>query len=169
MSDIRRHDEYGPSLSYYVPSGELSVLAMLEMLELQPGEVLYDLGSGDGRILIKGAEEYDVIGVGIERLLEYVEESRKNIEEKGLSDRIEIIHGNLLDESIDLSPADAVTIYLSRTGVKRLKPKLERDLRPECRVVMQTFSMPGWPIENMQRAGWPYDIHLYRMSSIKQN
>lgn len=116
----------------WVPAPKEKILKMLKMLKIKPGEVVYDLGSGDGRILILAAQEFGAKGVGIEIDPLRVWHSRLLIKMKGLSSQIKIIRQNLLEA--DLSEADAVTIFLLPKILKILKEKLAKELKSGARL-----------------------------------
>ncbi len=130
------------SLGGYEPTPLPIVEAMLRLASVQPGEVVFDLGSGDGRIVIMAAEKFGARGVGIEIDEKLVEESRKAVEAKGLQDKVKIIHANVFD--VDLRPADVVTLYVGPTILELLRAHMERTLRPGTRVVSHQYEIPGW-------------------------
>ncbi len=152
---------YVPTVPF-VPTPEGVVRRMLELAEVKPGELVYDLGCGDGRILIIAASEFGARAVGIEIRRDLVEKCVKRVKELGLEDRVTIIHGNFFD--IDISDADVVTLYLLTSVNERLRPKLERELRPGARVVSHDFEVVGWkPIKVEEiKEGWrSHKIYLY--------
>jgi predicted RNA methylase len=99
---------------------------MLLVAEVQPGEVVIDVGSGDGRIVMMAAEAFGAKGIGIELDEGLVGISRSLVTARGLDDQVQIIHANALD--VDLSPADVITLYLEVEGLKLLRPHLEHTL-----------------------------------------
>lgn len=127
---------------HFVPSLNSVVDAMLEMAAVTAEDVVYDLGSGDGRIVIKAAQEYGARGVGIELDAELVEESRKKAEEAGVSDRVTFIQADLF--RADLSEATVVTMYLLPSMNARLQGKFLEELRPGTRIVSHRFPMGDW-------------------------
>jgi len=131
-----------PSLAPFVPTPMPVVEAMLEFANVRKGDVVYDIGSGDGRIVIAAAELFGARAVGIEFEEELVERSRRYIAEKQLGDRVQIIHANALE--VDLSPATVVTLYLTKAGNEALRPHLEATLQRGTRVVAHDFEVPGW-------------------------
>jgi len=152
---------YVPTVPF-VPTPEGVVRRMLELAEVKPGELVYDLGCGDGRILIIAASEFGARAVGIEIRRDLVEKCVKRVKELGLEDRVTIIHGNFFD--IDISDADVVTLYLLTSVNERLRPKLERELRPGARVVSHDFEVIGWkPVKVEEiKEGWrSHKIYLY--------
>src|SRR5713101_1326007 len=102
---------YANKLAPYVSSPARVVDRMLELANIKPGETLYDLGCGDGRILIAAAEKYKARAVGVEISPKLVAEATSNIHKEGLDDQARVIQGDLL--STDLSSADVVTMYLA--------------------------------------------------------
>ncbi len=131
------------------PSPQVVIEKMLEAAHLKPGETLYDLGSGEGRIVIMAARQFKAKAVGIELSQDLCKAATARVKALGLEDRIKIIHGNLL--KVDLSPADVVTIYLLTASNELLKPNLERDLRPGARVVSHDFEIRGWKPSSVQK------------------
>ena len=150
----------------YAPTDIEIIKTMLKMLKLKRGEVLYDFGSGDGRILIEAAKRYGTIGVGIELDTDLFFESYMLIEEDGLVDRIKIRQGDVLDSAISFRDADAVTMYLLPELIEALKPKLEEQLQPECRVVSELFPVHGWEFAKEKKTSWIGRAYLYKMDSI---
>lgn len=139
---------------HYVATPEPVVEAMLEMAEIEPGDVVYDLGSGDGRILIAAAEEYDARGVGVEIDPKMIARSRRNAEEAGVADQVEFREGDLFEA--DFSDADVVMIYLGDMLNLRLRPQLLEQLKPGSRVVSHAFNMGDWvPVETRVVANRP--------------
>ncbi|MGH2670216.1 MAG: SAM-dependent methyltransferase, partial [bacterium] len=137
------------------------VEAMLELARVHEGDVVFDIGSGDGRIVIAAAELFGARGVGIEIDEELVERSRRTAAEKNLGNKVQIIHANALD--VDLSPADVVTVYLTPNGLILLRPNLESMLRPGTRVVAHDFAVPDWtPAEEREVMGRTLYLYLIR-------
>ena len=137
-----RSRNFERSLAPYVVSPQHIVELMLEMANVKPNELVYDLGSGDGRVLITAAQRYRAKGVGIEIEEKLARSSEERIAAMSLQDRIRIINADLRD--VDLSPADVVTMYLMTDANEMLKPKLEQTLRPGTRVVSHEYKVPGW-------------------------
>ncbi|MFB0558393.1 MAG: cyclopropane-fatty-acyl-phospholipid synthase family protein [Candidatus Bathyarchaeia archaeon] len=151
------------SIAPFVASPMPVVRKMLEYAELKPGETLYDLGSGDGRIVIMAAQEFGAKGVGIELNKRLLNEAIRKGEELQLGERVKFIHDNLFN--VDLSPADVVTMYLTTGANEKVKPKMERELRTDARVVTHDFSIPGWEEAKNLRFREEYRTHtifLYR-------
>lgn len=124
------------------PTPQVVIDKMLQLAHLKPGETVYDLGSGEGHIVITAAREFKAKAVGIELSPELCKLATMHIKALGLEDRVKIVHANLL--KVDLSPADVVTIYLLTASNELLRPNLERDLRPGARVVSHDYQIRGW-------------------------
>ena len=148
------------------PTPPAVVEHMLSIAQVKPGETVYDLGCGDGRIVIMAAQKFKAHAVGIEIRRDIYEKTLSNVAALGLSDQVRIVHGNAL--RYDLSPADVVTLYLLTSSNERLKPMLLRYLKPTARVVSHDFEIHDWKpdsVEKMVVEGRPHVIYLYRMSS----
>jgi predicted RNA methylase len=114
---------------------------MLQLAGVGPGDLVYDLGSGDGRIPIIAAQKYGARGIGIEIDPSLVARARRNADDAGVADRVRFIEGDLF--TADLSQVTVVTMYLSPNILKQIEPGL-RALRPGTRIVSHQFSMAGW-------------------------
>jgi protein-L-isoaspartate O-methyltransferase len=115
---------------------------MLRFAATGPADLVVDLGSGDGRIVIDAARKFGARGHGIELDPVLVEKSRDSVRLAGLSDRVSIVHGDVLRE--DISQASVVTIYLLPSLIGRLQPRFIDELRPGTRIVSHAFYMPSW-------------------------
>jgi SAM-dependent methyltransferase len=129
----------------YVPTPEEVVVEMLRMADVSQEDVLYDLGCGDGRIVITAAKELGCRGVGIDIDPVRIQESRLNASNAGVLDRVEFFQMDLFEA--DISRASVVTLYLLSRVNLRLRPKLFRELKPGTRVVSHDFSMGDWTPE----------------------
>lgn len=128
----------------YVPTPQHVVDAMLELADVRAADVVYDLGSGDGRIVITAARKYGARGVGIELDPALLKLARENAAAAGVTDRVRFVEQDLFEA--DLSQATVVTLYLLQSLNERLRPKLVRELKPGARVVSHVFNMgPEWP------------------------
>lgn len=160
----QRTKHYTNSLAPYVVSPQQIVDRMLEMAELKSGETLYDLGSGDGRILITAVQHYHAKAVGIEISDALVQSTTERIQRLGLQNEARVIHGDFLHA--DLSPADVVTMYLATDVNEMLRPNLEKYLHNGARVVSHDYAVPGWK-PNLVDKDLPdahgHVIYLYRM------
>lgn len=116
--------------------------AMLKLARVTAGDLVYDLGSGDGRIVILAAQKYGARGVGIELQPRLIEMSRQVAREGAVADRVTFIEGDLF--AADISKATVVTLYLSRSVNMQLEPKLRRELRPGTRIVSHQFRIGRW-------------------------
>ena len=126
----------------FITTPDTVVERMLELAGTQASDVVMDLGSGDGRIVITAARKFGARGVGIEIDRRLVEQSRGYAREAGVADAVEFIHGNVL--TAELSPASVVTIYLLPGLLDKLKPRFMAELRPGTRIVTHGFRMSGW-------------------------
>ncbi len=126
----------------YVPTPYAVVDEMLRLANLGKDDVLYDLGSGDGRIVITAAKQYGARGVGIDLDPRRIAESEANARRAGVAGRVRFIQGDLF--KADLSQASAVTLYLLSSVNERLRPKLLKELRPGTPVISHTFAMGEW-------------------------
>jgi len=126
----------------YVPTPFSVARRMLSLIDLKPGELLFDLGCGDGRIVLIAAQEFGARAIGVELQERLWVLATSRIERLGLGDRVKVLRKDLLE--VDLSSADAVTLYLTPIGNQRVQPKLEKELRPEARVVSHDYELLGW-------------------------
>ena len=115
---------------------------MLEAAEVGPGDVVYDLGCGDGRIVITAAQRYGARGVGVDLDPERIHEAHENAVRAGVADRVTFVLGDLF--ATDVSAATVVALYLSPELNLRLRPTLHRELRAGSRVVSHQFDMGDW-------------------------
>jgi cyclopropane fatty-acyl-phospholipid synthase-like methyltransferase len=129
----------------WVPSPPQVIAAMLELAAVNPSDVVYDLGSGEGEIVIEAARRYGVRAVGVELDHERVENAGKNAVGAGVTDRVTFIERDLFE--VDIGEATVVTLYLFPALMQRLKPKLLRELKPGTRIVSHDFGLPDWPPE----------------------
>jgi len=126
----------------YVPSEMAVVTAMLEGVGVGPSDVVYDLGCGDGRIVVTAAARYGARGVGVDIDPERIAEAKANAVKAGVADRVTFLVQDLF--VTDVSPATVVALYLGSEVNLRLRPKLLSDLRPGTRVVSHRFDMGDW-------------------------
>lgn len=143
------------------------VRRMLVLAELNPHEILYDLGSGDGRVVIMAAQEFGARAVGVELRDDLVRQAVNRIHELGLEGRVKIVQSDLF--KVDLSQADVVTLYLTTSANERVKPKLESELKHGARVVSHDYEILGWkPLKvntfcENPRMGYPsHTIYVYK-------
>ena len=122
----------------FVPTPPSAVARMVEMADIRPGDSVYDLGCGDGRIVIAAAKEQKIKAVGVDIDPERVAESRENVRAAGLESSVEIRRADVFD--LDLSGADVVFLYLTPRLNARLMPQL-RKLKPGARIISYEFDM----------------------------
>jgi SAM-dependent methyltransferase len=152
----------GQSLAPYVPSPHDVVSRMLALAQVTKDDVVYDLGSGDGRIPIAAARIYGARGVGLDIDPERIKESRANAKAAGVEHLVEFREQDVL--TADISEATVVTLYLLSSFNAKLRPIITKQLKPGARVVSHAFSMgPTWPADKIDRYKSPAgdEITLY--------
>ncbi|HLI83663.1 MAG TPA: methyltransferase domain-containing protein [Bryobacteraceae bacterium] len=152
-------------LAPFYPTPETVVTKMLQLGELKAGEKMFDLGSGDGRIVIMAAQVYHADATGVELDKSLVRQSMERIRKLGLEGNARIINGDLLKE--DYSAADLVTVYLLPLSNDRVQPLLDRELKKGARVVAHDFEFRGWTPEKTvtiddDGEGRSHKLYLYR-------
>jgi cyclopropane fatty-acyl-phospholipid synthase-like methyltransferase len=164
---VGQDTRYSNKLAPYVASPARVVDRMLELASLKPGETLYDLGCGDGRILIAAAEKYKARTVGVEISPKLVAAAIARIDREGLNGRARVIQGDLLE--VDLTGADVVTMYLDTSLNERLRPRLEKYLKPGARVISHDYAVPGWKPTKVDKTDdhRGHVIFLYEMPPVK--
>ena len=136
-------ETYDPrSMAPYVPTPMKVVHRMLKLGEVKSGDVVYDLGAGDGRIVITAVQEYGAKAVGVELDSDLAERANARIRELNISDRASVMHAHLME--VDLSTASVVTLYLLSSSNMQLRPKLVEDLKVGSRVISHDFQIMGW-------------------------
>ena len=136
------HAQEKPRDVPYVPTPQTVVDEMLKLAAVTKDDVVYDLGSGDGRIVITAAKKYGARGVGIDIDPVRVKEANANAAQAGVTDRVKFLEQNLFET--DFKDATVVTLYLLPEINLRLRPKLWSDLKPGTRVVSHAFDMGDW-------------------------
>lgn len=144
----------------YVPTPQPVVDAMLKLGEVKKGDILYDLGSGDGRIVITAAKVYGVRGTGIDINPERIEEAQANAKTEGVQDKVKFLNQDLFEANI--SDATVVTLYLLPSINLKLRPKLWKDLKPGTRIVSHSFDMGDWEPEKRIEVDGRY-LYLWRV------
>jgi ribosomal protein L11 methylase PrmA len=129
----------------YVPTPQEVVDAMLQVAKVTKNDVVYDLGTGDGRIPVTAAKTYGARGVGIDIDPQRIKEATENVQANGVGDRVRIIQGDLFEANI--SEATVVTLYLLPSLNQKLIPKLNKELKPGTRIVSHAFDMGDWKPE----------------------
>ena len=163
---MARGDEESPYIAPYVPTPQEVVDRMLELAQLREGDVVYDLGSGDGRIVITAARRYGVKAVGFEIDTSLVKASRDNVKEAGLEHLVEIREEDI--RTVDLSPASVLTLYLYPTANLRMRDAITRQLKPGSRVVSHQFTMGTWKPDRIDQitdsTGILRTLYLWRIA-----
>lgn len=141
----------------YVPSTELNVDEMLRLAGVTPGDVVYDLGSGDGRVVIAAARDYGARGVGLELDAALVAESTLAAHRAGLAGRVAFRQADVLVAPV--AEATVVTLYLLPPLVRRLQDRLYGELRPGARIVAHDYPFPDWRADRVLHVSKTF--HLY--------
>ena len=137
---------------YFASTRQVVADAMLTLAGVTADDVVYDLGSGDGRIVIMAAQKHGARGVGIEIDPKLVALARQLAREGGVDDKVTFVEGDLF--TADISAATVVMLYLSTTINADLEPKLRRELRPGSRIVSQQFPIGAWtPARTLRASG----------------
>jgi SAM-dependent methyltransferase len=145
---------------HFAGTPQTVVDAMLKLAQVTRDDVVYDLGSGDGRIVVVAAQKYGARGVGIELNPDLVKLSRQVAREGEVADRVTFLEADFF--TADISEATVVTLWLSAALNARLEPKLKRELRPGARVVSHQFPIGSWtPADTFRAAG--EDLFLWRV------
>lgn len=144
----------------YVPTPDEVVDKMLGMAAVTARDVVYDLGCGDGRIVITAAQRYGAHGVGVDIDPKRIQEANANATQARVADKVRFIEGDLF--KADISAATVVTLYLLTELNLRLRPKLMRELRPGTRVVSHAFAMGDWVPERKVEVGSTM-VYLWRI------
>lgn len=126
----------------YVPTPNPVVDGMLKLAGVKADDVVYDLGCGDGRIVISAAKQYGAKAVGVDINPERIQEARNNAKRAAVEDKVKFEENDLF--KADISDASVVTLYLLPTVNERLKPKLLQELKPGTRIVSHSFDMGEW-------------------------
>lgn len=141
----------------YVPTPYEVVNEMIRMAGVEKDDILYDLGCGDGRIVITAVKNTGCRGVGIDINPVRIEESQNNAEEAGVTDKVKFLQQNLFET--DFSEATVLTLYLLSTVNLELRPKILRTLKPGTRVVSHDFSMKDWEADNYKEVNLDHRSH----------
>jgi len=153
----------GPDV-IFVPTPNLIVNTMLGLARVTKKDTVYDLGCGDGRIVITAAQKFGARGVGIDIDPERVSEATDNVRKAGVADRVKIVRGDLFQANI--SEATVVTLYLLTDLNLKLRPKLLKELNPGTRIVSHAFSMGDWKPERTEEVDGT-NVYLWRIPPRK--
>jgi protein-L-isoaspartate O-methyltransferase len=162
----RAQSSEGGKLAPYYPTPETIVQKMLQLGGLKAGEKMFDLGSGDGRIVIIAAQKFHAEAVGIELDKDLCKQSLAKIQKLGLEKNAHIVNGDLLKQNY--SSADLVTVYLLPESIdNKVQPLLEKQLKKGARVVAHDFEFKAWTPEKVENIaddgeGRSHTLYLYR-------
>lgn len=143
----------------YVPTSPEVVNAMLKLARVSVNDIVYDLGCGDGRIVISAAKEYGASGKGIDINPDRISEAKANAEKANVSDLVKFAVADLF--KTDFSPASVVTLYLLPSVNLRLRPLLLKQLKPGTRIVSHAFDMGDWKPEKTVQVESGATIYLW--------
>ncbi|MGH8503412.1 MAG: SAM-dependent methyltransferase [Gammaproteobacteria bacterium] len=158
-SSVQAEKQAAPDVAH-VPTPQPVVDRMLELARVAPDDLVYDLGSGDGRIVITAARDYGARGVGIDIDPQRIREARQNAREAGVADRVRFRQADLFEA--DLRPATVVTLYLLPSLNERLMPKLLDELQPGTPIVSHDFAMGDWRPQHAENM----DGHMIYMWTV---
>lgn len=145
----------------FLPSDDAVVDAMLKLANVRKEDVVYDLGCGDGKIVIAAAKTFGARGVGIDIDPQRIREANANAAAAGVSGRVTFILGDIFDEAVPIRDATVVTLFLLQRLNKQLRPRLLRELAPGSRVVSNSFNMgDDWPPQRTQHVN-NFTIYLW--------
>ncbi|MBY0507121.1 MAG: class I SAM-dependent methyltransferase [Bryobacteraceae bacterium] len=152
-------------LAPYYPTPETVVEEMLKMVGTKPGEKMFDLGSGDGRIVIMAAKKFQADATGVEFDADLYRQSSERIKALGLEKKARIIHGDIMVQ--DYSKADVITVYLLPISNDKVRPMLEKQLKPGTRIVAHDFEFSGWNPDKVMHIeddgeGRSHTLYLYK-------
>ena len=153
-------------LAPYYPTPLTIAEKMLKLGELKPGEKMFDLGSGDGRLVILAAQKFKADATGVEFDANLWKQSSERIKSLGLTKTARIIHGDIMKQ--DYSSADLITVYLLPTSNDRVRPLLEKQLKKGTRLVAHDFEFSNWTPEKTETIdddgeGRSHTLYLYRV------
>lgn len=129
----------------FVPTSQELVVQMLKLANVSKNDTVYDLGCGDGRIVITAAKDFGAHAVGVDINPERIKEANENARKAGVTDRVNFVEGDLF--TAEIRPATVVTLYLLPNVNLKLRPRLLKELKPGTRVVSHSFDMEDWKPE----------------------
>jgi len=154
----------------YVPTPQEVVDRMLELAEVKKGDVVYDLGSGDGRIVVTAAKKYGVKAIGFEIDPQRIKESHENIKKAGVENLVEIRQRDI--RTVDLSGASVLTMYLLPEVNLMIRPNIWKQMKPGSRVVSHDFDMGDWkPLKTesiKDGTSWEHTLYLWHVEAGKK-
>lgn len=148
LSIAEREGGYGLDVPF-VPASKEMMGEMLRMATITKDDLVYNLGCGDGRMVVAVAKRYGAKAVGIDANPERIRESRQNATKAGIADRVKFVQGNLFDA--DISQATVIMLYLLPGVNRQLRPKLLKELKPGARIVSHDFNMGNWKPDAVSR------------------
>jgi SAM-dependent methyltransferase len=138
----------------FIPTEDAVVTGMLRLAKVTSRDVVYDLGCGDGKIVIAAAKAFGAHAVGIDIDPERIKEANANAKAAGVTDKVRFVEGDIFDPKVSFSDATVVTLYLLPALNQRLRPRLWAELKPGTRVVSNSFDMgTAWPPEKTDQVG----------------
>ena len=162
-------DEESKKIVPYVPTPQEVVEKMLDMAQVKKGDIVYDLGSGDGRIVVTAAKKYGVRAIGFEIDPQRIKESHENIKKAGVEKLVEIRQQDI--RTVDLSPASVLTMYLLPEVNLMLRPNIWSQMKSGSRVVSHDFDMGDWKPARTEHvkdsSGWEHTLYLWRVEAKK--
>jgi SAM-dependent methyltransferase len=154
----------------YVPTPQEVVERMLSLAQVKKGDVVYDLGSGDGRIVVTAAKKYGVKAIGFEIDPERIKESHENIKKAGVENLVEIRQQDI--RTVDLSGATVLTMYLLPEVNLMIRPNIWKQMKPGSRVVSHDFDMGDWkPLKTehiKDGSSWDHTLYLWHVEAGKK-
>jgi protein-L-isoaspartate O-methyltransferase len=156
------------NLAPYIPTPEAIVQRMLEAAHVKPGDTVYDLGAGDGRIVIMAAQKFGAKAVGVEIMPDLCRKATQRIQSLGLAEKARMLEDSVF--RVDLSPATVVTMFFLTSSNERIKPNLEKYLKPGARVVSNEFPITGWrtsEVVRVKNGAMNHSIYVYEIGKQK--
>jgi cyclopropane fatty-acyl-phospholipid synthase-like methyltransferase len=167
--DLRPDRDRTSSSIVFHPTPDEVVEIMLELAEVKKDDVVYDLGCGDGRIVVMAAKKFGARGIGVDIDPKRVREAEANIKKAGVEGQVEIRQGDALQVE-DLSRATVVTLYMLPEFMAKLEPVLQKHLKPGARIVAHDYPMPDWkPALEVEVLGprRPHLLYLWKVEGGK--
>ena len=170
LAQAARDSDEGKKIVPYVPTPQEVVERMLDLAGVKKGDVVYDLGSSDGRIVVTAAKKYGVKAIGFEIDPERIKESHENIKKAGVGNLVEIRQQDI--RTVDLSQASVLTMYLLPEVNLMIRPNIWKQMKPGSRVVSHDFDMGDWkPLktENIKdSSSWDHTLYLWHVEANKK-